>query len=642
MIALILSVLMVTSFTSCSVIRSIISGGGDSGRSSRDRDDDDDDDDDEDKPSKNPSKRPITPQGLPDLTYPDHVATVDEIHPDHARGTVTGAAATAVLNEVETAIIQNSIDNYVDATLLFEHPENFGIELDEVTWGEIDTDTDEIRDFYQEQLDKVLTVDRESLGLDDKKFYDKVVWDLEESLYAVQYSAFNYYESILNPLVGPQTDLLFVLDLFTFNTVEEAENYLLLLNDIDRYYDDICDYEEEKASYGYPLSTELYEQIAESFDSLVEMTDDCFLYDSFETKLDNIPNLSSQQKQDLISRHDTVMHDVVFPEFQECSDRMNALASEGYTYEGIAEYEMSQDYYSSICRRMSNSAKTPDTLADELDARIRSLMAEQSRIVYSGSTSWYAPYLAHDYSVGTLQQNLDFLKSSIVNDFPALHAHEYFTSEVPEPLEDNFSPAAYFGYHLDNYNSNMILVNNSKLDEDYGVTVAHEGYPGHMFQSVYTRSIAQHPYMYLCASIGYKEGWADYCERYAMKYYDSNATVRTLVQIDDELNSLIGGRCDIGINYEGWDQQDCADYLTDALGRPFTTSDVESMYNLLISDPGYAVKYASGYINTLLVMETAHTQFPNASDLEIHTAYLDAMTGTFEQIESYMLEDLAN
>ena len=131
-----------------------------------------------------------------------------------------------------------------------------------------------------------------------------------------------------------------------------------------------------------------------------------------------------------------------------------------------------------------------------------------------------------------------------------------------------------------------------------------------------------------------------YCETYAMKYYDNNSTVRTLVQIEDELNVLIMSRCDIGIHYEGWDINQVASYISSTVGRNLQASDVQEMYDLLVTDPGYAVKYGVGFVSTGLIIQEAHDQFPNATDMEIHTAYLNALTGTFEQIKSYMFEEL--
>ena len=65
-------------------------------------------------------------------------------------------------------------------------------------------------------------------------------------------------------------------------------------------------------------------------------------------------------------------------------------------------------------------------------------------------------------------------------------------------------------------------------------------------------------------------------------------------------------------------------------------------YNLLLSDPGYGIKYGLGFLFTGLDMAQLQEDFPDATDLEIHTAYLNAEPGTFEQILEYAEEELSS
>ncbi len=62
--------------------------------------------------------------------------------------------------------------------------------------------------------------------------------------------------------------------------------------------------------------------------------------------------------------------------------------------------------------------------------------------------------------------------------------------------------------------------------------------------------------------------------------------------------------------------------------------DLADAYTILIMDPGYFVKYGMGYVLTKDIMENMHAKHPDKTDLEIHTAYLNSLTGTFEQIEA--------
>ena len=667
-----MAVLLMLSFlaptAACSQIEDMFDLNHDSHSSkrSRDRDDEDDDDEEEDDEDEedeteeteettetsasdtvtadiDPSDLTTTGYDMTALTYPDHVPTYDEIHPAHTTGSISGDAASDLLDQIEHDILQRNVGNsYVDYEILYEDPLAQGLTCDTVTWGSINSDTDEEAAFINDQLELLYSIDPDSLDYQDRAFYDKVVYDLEIDAYAIQYTAFGYYSPVFDPLIGPQCDLFFVLDVLEFETVEDAENYILLLQDLDRYFDEILDFEEDRAARGFACTDSVYEDIAASFDGLAIQEDDCFLYASFEERLNNIDGLTDDQRTQLIADHEAAMHDYVFPEFQECSDRMGALVGSGGVQQGVCNYPGGDAYYAVRFTTFANSDKTIEETTVQLDSMLTGIMDSITAIASSGDRSWYNDYLNPPCSMGDdVESNLDYLYDAVAPDFPDLPDHEYFTRDVPESLEDNFSPAAYLGYHLDTFDHNMIITNRSGVDSTFGITCAHEGYPGHMFQSVYTRSVCEHPYLYICDSVGYAEGWATYVQVYCFKYFVDNEASIVLLQADDELNCLVFARLDIGINYEGWTAEDCCDYMTELLGQPYEPEDVESMYQIATNQPGYGVKYGIGFLNTGLTIESVRAQFPDATDEEIFTAYLDALPLTFEMIEARMVESLS-
>ena len=580
-----------------------------------------------------------------ELTYPDHVASYDEVHPKHNPGNLKGNDAVTRLNEVESAILKNYINCYVDADILFENPEKVGLtNIDPKTaWGDATTPASkypEKKAFYEKQRDLLLEIDYETLTGDDRIAYDKILYDVEENIYCYSYTAFEYYTMIFNSLVGPQSEVLFLLDVFTFDNVQDAENYILVLKDIDRYYDQMCEYEETRAKYGFASSSESYEAAAVTFDKLVEQKDDCFLYQSFEERLDKIKGLSSSDRERLIKENEDAMKKVVFPEFEECAKRMRALKSAGGTDAGLTEYKGGDAYFEMLNRNQTNSIKTVDESIKALDQQIKVLIKERSQLTKNSSV-WKSEYNSHRYSKGTVNQNLDFLRNAIKKDFPAVPSHDYYLMEVPAVFQDSFSPAAYLGFHLDNFDSNVIIVNNKSVDKDFGVTVAHEAYPGHMHQSLYTRSHTKHVYMYVSGSTGYKEGWATYCENYAMRYFSGNGRSDAVryCEIDNDFTLLLSTRVDYGIHTEGWTLEECVKYLN-SYGLFVTNSSFKRFYTLLVTDPCYYAKYGMGYVWTSTVMDNMRKQFPKASDMKIHTAYLDSLTGTFEQIEANMKKTL--
>ena len=638
-IAKIISIMLVLSMAvgmaGCSKIEEFFDLGS-SHREHRNRDDDEDDPD-ETEETEPVETDPVNPVPTVDpsgngLTYPDHIPTYEEIHPSHPNGTVTGQEAIDILDEIESQIIAEVAGaSYVDAEIYFEDYESLGIsfEADEIGWGDVLPDHSEDSE-VDEVLEQLYSIDRDSLSTGDRIFYDKLLNDIELSAYASQYTAFDYYESALKPLVGVQCEILFICEVLEFDTVEDAENYILVLRDMDRFFDDLCTFEEQRVSYGYVNSDEVYEEVAESFDNLVAQSEDCFLYDTFRDRLDNIPGLTDQEREALIEEHDQVMHDIVFPEFEECAERIRALKC-GAPSVGVSAYPGGDAYYAYRFEVETNSRRTIDESITQIEAYCDTMMDSLFSITYSGDNSWMQEYLDHDYSVGDTQANLDYLYEEVQDDFPAIPYHGYRLMSVPEVFADDFAPAAFLGYHLDTFDSNIIITNEGDTSRPMGINIAHEGYPGHMYESVYHRAITDHPYMYLAASIGYAEGWATYVQDYSYRYF-STSPASTLVNIEDQLNSLLFARFDLGVNYEGWDAQDCADWYGNLVGMSVPASAITDAYNLVLSSPCYGTKYGCSFINTGMIIAQLHNDFPDATEIEIHTAYLNAQEGTFEQI----------
>ena len=122
---------------------------------------------------------------------------------------------------------------------------------------------------------------------------------------------------------------------------------------------------------------------------------------------------------------------------------------------------------------------------------------------------------------------------------------------------------------MDRYKDCVIYINNGSIGTsgDLYTTLAHEGYPGHLYQNVYFLSHNDSPLRNVLSFGSYSEGWATYVENYAyttdnglspemgqMLAYNASATLG--------LHALL----DININYYGWDRETVADYLSETFG----------------------------------------------------------------------------
>ena len=109
---------------------------------------------------------------------------------------------------------------------------------------------------------------------------------------------------------------------------------------------------------------------------------------------------------------------------------------------------------------------------------------------------------------------LDRLKEKIRIAFPEMPEAELEVKYVPEEMEEHLSPAFYMIPAIDNTEENVIYINRGHMSDDLTLftTLAHEGYPGHLYQTVYYESTDPDPLRSVMDFGGYVEGWATYAE----------------------------------------------------------------------------------------------------------------------------------
>ncbi len=561
-----------------------------------------------------------------------------KVHPTREPGNLSGEEAVAVLNSVELDFLDYYLDNYVDVTLLLEDYEALGITFDGITMGEVSFDEVDYESVEKmsEWLAELYTIDYESLEENDRLCYDKLVFDMEEDLYISQFTEFNYMTPVFNSFTSLQCDLFFVLDVMDFKTVEDAENYILVLESLKDYFGDLCEYEKLRVEKGYASSDASYDGVIESFENLVAQKDDCFLYESFAQRLEAIEDITEDQKADLIKRHEDTMKSVVFPTFEDCIKSMKECKGNCVNELGLYYYDGGKYLYEDIVRAKSNSQITPKEAIEVMDDMLYGAFIDYVTSIQTQGI------LDLDFTAGDVQENLDYLYDTVFEYFPEIPEHKYQLRDVPEVFQDSFSPAAYLGFHLDNFDSNAILINTAAGSSNFGTVVAHEGYPGHMYQSLYTRMVSIHPYLILTGSSGYKEGWAQYVEMFSPTFYDATDDEFDYFYAESMVDLLLMARIDLGVNYEGWDAQDAADYLSDLFGMSlFTADSLQNIVDICIADPGYPLPYALGYYQTNRILNDMFDNNPDLSSKEIFAMYLNAQTVTFEQIEASVARQLA-
>ena len=195
---------------------------------------------------------------------------------------------------------------------------------------------------------------------------------------------------------------------------------------------------------------------------------------------------------------------------------------------------------------------------------------------------------------------------------------------MPKDMESYLSPAFYLIPCIDNTEKNVIYINRSHNMEKLHLytTLAHEGYPGHLYQTTYFASKKPNPVRSLLTFGGYVEGWATYAEM--CSYYLTPLEKKQAVLAQKNNSLLLGlyARADIGIHYDGLSLQDTIKFFS-----KYGIQDKETIgeiYQLIVSTPANYLKYYIGYVEILeLKKEAADKKGKKFSQKEFHRAVLD-------------------
>lgn len=129
----------------------------------------------------------------------------------------------------------------------------------------------------------------------------------------------------------------------------------------------------------------------------------------------------------------------------------------------------------------------------------------------------------------------------------------------------------------------------------------------------------------------------------AINYYtfdgaSDSDTVAKLYRLNDEINYLISGRIDIGINYEGWSLQEAKDYLNE---KGFNGDAADDLYTTMIGDPAVYQSYSTGFYEMQEIRDYAEEQLGSKFDLkEFNTVILETGPCQFnilkQQVQKYI------
>lgn len=518
------------------------------------------------------------------------------------------------------------------------HPENYGISMDEVTLGEFDlseeTMAEEVAEI-KEEIEELKSFDYKKLTDDQKFTYDILVDLLETNLLSYDnpylYEPFAYTS-------GLQANLPITMSEYTFYDEDDVKDYIALLNLVPDYYQQCLDFEKVKSEKGLFMCDNSADEVIRQCEEYIADPENNLLIATFNDRIDDVPGMTPEKIDDYKQQnYDAVMNSVI-PAYENVIDTFTSLKGTGTNDLGLAHYEGGKEYYEYLIKSKVGTDKTPEEIIQVLDEEIEATMGELYGLAMVNSES-YMSYIT-DYE--SFYQDLDteetirYFEEMCVDKFPDIPEINFTVSPVHESLEGIVSPAFYMTPPMDDYENNSIYINEGS-DSASGLwsTLAHEGIPGHMYQFVYFLSNDPEPIRTLLSFNGYQEGWATYVELMSYDYYTGyeDETYKDIEAINTKLNLLVSARIEIGVNYEGWNLEETADYMNT---NGFNGAAAQDIMDYVIAEPGNYQMYVMGWLEFEELKEYAQEKLGDKfNEVEFHKVILDAGPCQF-----YILEDM--
>ncbi len=500
---------------------------------------------------------------------------------------------------------------------------------------------------YADFLAKLQGIDSFSLTEHEQLLY-RILYDSLKS--NCENTAYPYYYEPLSPSSGEQNSLLILLAAYQLESKEDISHYLELLAQIPAYFESLLLYEQQKADAGLFMSDAAATKVVEQCDalcseeSLIQHTH--FLQTTFETRLRELLDaniLTEAEFEEYLALNDELLLHTVSPAYTMLADGIFLLKGSGLNENGLCYYEYGTAYYENLLHSVTGSDRSPEEILNLLRDTFTSdylLLCDIAGKLLALETE--AEVLSVELPFSTPEEMLADLQVRMQTDFPALNDDvSCRIHAVDEALAPYVSPAFYLIPPIDHYANNRIYINYGDQPDDLTLytTLAHEGYPGHLFQTVYhladmnDESLLPLEGMLSCS--GYAEGWATYVEDLSYEYaadvlvekcgYPAEyaSLLTDFYRIDRRVQLCLYSMLDVSIHYYGMTKPEAASLL-----HAYGITDPDSItwiYEYVVEEPACYLKYYLGYLEICELKKAAHTIWGDSyTDQKFHTFLLDA------------------
>ena len=546
--------------------------------------------------------------------------------------------STGSFSEFCTTLFREEMkSNTMNLHFTLKDPKAAGIDSYEITLGSLSGDSPH----NQARQLKKLSEELKKYSHRSLKGKDRLTCRLLSDYISRQQNlaAYPYYDEPLTPSGGVTSQLPVLLAEYTFRNTRDIKDYLGLLSQMDTYFLGILDYEQKKADAGLFMSDEACLKVIEGCEVFTEHPDDNFLIDTFSNRLNAMDGLTDTQKNAYLKQHSKVLSDHVIPAYSQMIKGLTMLLGRGHNNWGLCNFPEGKAYYEAVVSADTGCDDSVEDLFSQIaKARREDLTFCQNLLEKNPKLASQSP--KPDAALKEENAMISRLQKEILTDFPAPPQTEVEICHVDPALSEYLAPAFYITAPIDDISHNRIYINDAKNDTDiyYFTTLAHEGYPGHLYQTICTSSYGAPEVLSLLNYPGYTEGWATYTEMQSFYYAGLDPDLASLLQHNQAATLSLYATADIGIHYFGWEKEKIAAFWSEY--GVDDTATVKRITDLILEEPGNYLKYYVGYLKFRQMREQLALENKSFSVSAFHEAILRTGPSPFSVLEETVRDQL--
>ena len=527
--------------------------------------------------------------------------------------------------------------NTISLHYTLRSPSDYGIADIPATYGSLSSDPIAAKASVRNVLSSLQEFDPGTLSSENALTFKILDTYLKNASTGTDYLL---YQEPLGPVSGIHTQLPVLLSEYSFYDTQDVETYLALLKETPSYFDSVIRFEQKKAASGLFMPDYQADSVLDTCQSFIDMGKENYLVSTFNERIASLDLLPENKKDSFQKENMKLVTEEIYPAYQNLITAIKSLKGKGMNEQGLSHFPYGKKYYEYLVRQTTGCNESISRLRLMTRAQILEDLSAMQKVLFPADAALTQASVLEQTSPDSM---LDDLRSKITDTFPEIPDVDFQVKYVPESMQDYLSPAFYMIPAIDNLTENVIYINNGQTASGLNLytTLAHEGYPGHLYQTVYFSASEPDPIRSILDFGGYVEGWATYAEM--MSYYLAPLpkTEASLLQKNSSVILGLYALADMGIHYDGWSVTDTVRFFSDyGINDP---NAVQSVYKLIIGSPANYLKYYIGYLKFYeLKKEMADAMGNQFSQKEFHRAVLDVGPAPFEivydEVEKNLLD----